>query len=88
MPFGESDYSEYSTNDQQLVLYEQIGFGEPGGDIQLHDLFYDYYYNDDLSLAQRVQIYDELVERIETVYGIEFDEVWDWEDFRTWYESA
>lgn len=82
------DYSEYPTEDQQSVLYEQIGFGDPGGDPVLHQLFYDYYYNDYLTLGERLAIWDELNGRIEELYGIDFDAIWDWEDFRAWYDSV
>lgn len=81
------DYSEYPIPDQQEILYDQIGFGAPPGDPELHDLFYDYYYNDELSLGQRLNLYDQLIDRIESLYGIDFSDVWDWEDFRVWYES-
>lgn len=85
--YGEADYSEYSTEEQQQVLYEQIGFGAEGLDPVLHDLFYDYFYNDDLTLRQRLDVWDQLQARVEDEYGIMFDAVWDWEAFREWYES-
>lgn len=88
MAYGEDDYSEYSVEDQQSILYGQIGFGEPSGDPELHNLFYTYYYDDNISLRDRMAIYDELVGRIDELYGIDFGDVWDWEDFRAWYDSV
>ena len=83
-----ADYSEYDLSDQQYVLYEEIGFGKAPGNAPLHDVFYDYYYNDFLTMQQKVYLYDQLRIMIAEEYGIDFDEVWDWEDFRAWYETA
>jgi hypothetical protein len=88
MAFGEDEYLEYSVEEQQQTLYDAIGFGEPASDPYLHDLFYTYYYDDFITLKDRLDLYDKLVERIEDVYGINFDDIWDWEDFRAWYETV
>ena len=87
MAYGE-DYSEYSTEDQKSALYDLIGFGEPPSDPYLHQLFYTYYYEDNIPINDRIDLYDRLVERLSDVYGIDFDQTWDWEDFRAWYEGA
>lgn len=68
-------------------MYELIGFGEPPADPYLHDLFYTYYYEDGISVRDRIDLYDRMVERLADVYGIDFN-VWEWEDFRAWYEGA
>lgn len=31
--------------------------------------------------------YNELVDYLWDTYGIDFEQEWDWEDFREWYES-
>lgn len=86
---GSDDYAEYSVDEQQRVLYEQIGFGpsDMGLDPRAHDLFYTYYYNDDISLRQRLDIWEELKQHLENEYNIAFEEIWDWEAFREWYDS-
>lgn len=86
MAFGEDD--EYSVEQQQEDLYSIIGFGEPPQDDYIHDLFYTYYYDNDIRMQDRIDLYDRLVERLNDVYGIDFDEAWDWEDFRAWYEGV
>jgi len=83
--YGVYDYSEYSTDDQREVLYEQIGFGSAPGDPELHRMFYDYYYNDFITLEQRMVIYDRMVDHLEEYYGIDFNDTWDWEAFKEWY---
>ena len=91
MPFDGDEYSEYDydRDREQQSLFEIIGFheGSPRDD-RAHELFYDFYYNDFLSLAERVQTYDQLVAYLEETYGIDFADIWDWEDFRAWYETA
>jgi hypothetical protein len=82
--FGEEESLEY----QQEQLYDIIGFGEPGSDSYIHDLFYTYYYENNIPINDRIDLYDRLVERLEDVYGIDFDATFDWEDFRMWYEGA
>ena len=84
MAFGEEDSLEY----RQEQLYDIIGFGEPPSDPYVHDLFYNYYYVDGISIHDRIELYDRLVERLNDVYGIDFDETFDWEDFRMWYDGA
>jgi len=86
--FGEDEEYEYSIEEQQERLYEIIGFGEPPADQYLHDLFYTYYYDNNIRIQDRIDLYDRLVERLADVYGIDFDQTWDWEDFRMWYEGS
>lgn len=84
MAFGEEDSLAY----QQEQLYDIIGFGEPPSDQYVHDLFYMYYYENDIPINERIDLYERLVERLSDVYGIDFDETFDWEDFRMWYDGA
>lgn len=85
--FGEN-YSDYPVGQQQDVLYDVIGFGNAPEDQYAHDLFYNYYYNDNISVSNRIQLYDQLVDYLSSYYGIDFNETWDWEDFRNWYDGA
>lgn len=88
MAFGEDETYEYSREEQQEELYGLIGFSEPPGDQYLHDLFYTYYYENDIPINDRIELYERMMERLADVYGISFDETFDWEDFRAWYEGA
>jgi hypothetical protein len=84
----DGDYGSLPIGEQQEFLYDQIGFHGEARDDFAHDLFWEVMYNDELSQHQRMELYDALSEYLEGQYGIDFAEVWDWEDFRSWYESV
>jgi hypothetical protein len=69
-------------------LYDVLGFRQLPLDQEAHQLFWDVMYNDELSYGQRLQAYDDLSALIWDEYGIDFESVWDWDDFRSWYETA
>ncbi len=84
------DYGDRPDSEQQQIVFESI-FGEYFG--HLHDdhakqLFWDVMYNDDISRFEREDKFEELKDWYRDEYGIEFDDMWDWEDFREWYDSA
>lgn len=81
------DYGSLSVDHQREFLYELIGFTQQELDSEARSLFWDVMYNDELSMPDRLAIYEELSDHIRDEYGIEFDDIWDWEAFRTWYES-
>ena len=71
----------------QHFLYELIGFGEDPTDPTMHDLFWDVMYNDELTYDQRVDIYEQLSVYLYESYGLDFENLWSWEDFREWYDA-
>ena len=58
---------------------------------ELHDdnigqmLFHEALFDQDLTPEQRDVVYDAMVEYMMDNYGIDFDDVFDWENFREWY---
>jgi len=82
------DYGSLSEPDQQEFLYETIGFGEPAQDQYAHDLFYEAFYDDELSMSNRIDLMDQLIDYLYETYGIDLEEVWDWDDFRAWYGAS
>ncbi len=83
------DYGSLSIEHQREFTYELLGW-EPGGlrqplDNDVRETFYDVMYNDDLSYGQRMEAYEDLKEILWDEYGIDFEEIWDWEAFREWY---
>jgi hypothetical protein len=82
------DYGELAERDQQEFLYEQIGFGDDPRDQYAHDLFWDAFYNDNIDIDTRIQIMDELADYLYDEYGVDLEAVWDWDDFRAWYEGG
>lgn len=83
------DYDEEgpSREEQQELLYDVIGFLDAPYDETAHTLFYDAMYNDDLTIEQRMEMFEELEEYLYDTYDIYFADVWDWEDFREWYAA-
>jgi len=88
MPDDGEESFEYNADDQRDALYENLGFGEPAQDQTAHDLFWSVYYDNDLSIPDREQALQQLNDYLWDEYGIDFEAVWDWEDFRAWYENA
>lgn len=81
------DYDEEGPTraEQQELLYDVIGFLDAPYDETAHTLFYDAMYNDELTIDQRTETFEELQEYLYDTYDIYFADVWDWEDFREWY---
>lgn len=84
----EYDYGSLGDQDQREFLYDTLGFGEDALDQHAHDLFWDAFYNDELTISARIDIMDSLSDYLFEEYGIDFEEIWDWDDFRSWYDSA
>jgi len=82
------DYGALPEINQQEFLYDQLGFVGVARDQEAHNMFWDLMYNDELGANQREGIHEDLRAYLLAEYGIDFDDVWDWEDFRSWYESA
>jgi len=85
---GEFDYGSLDDSDQREFLYDVIGFKEPAQDEEAHYWFYNAFYNDDMRMDERLQMMDELSTYLFDVYGVDFEALWDWDDFREWYASA
>jgi hypothetical protein len=79
------DYGSLPDGQQQEFLYELIGFKENALDNEARDLFYDVMYNNELSMGERLDAYNELTIYLYDEYGLVFEEIWDWDAFREWY---
>lgn len=79
------DYGSLSEDSQQEFLYETIGFHEAGTDQYAHDLFYNAFYNDDITMSNRLELLETMKDYLWDYYGVDFEAVWDWDDFREWY---
>lgn len=88
--YGYEDVSTYSHSDQQEYLYDLIGFRQDDvpGDSYVRDTFWEIMYDDNLSAQERLDRYEELSDYLYEEYGLEFYDVWDWDDFRSWYDAA
>jgi hypothetical protein len=79
------DYGSLPEETQQEFLYEVIGFHDAGSDTFAHDLFYNAFYNDDITMDNRLDLMEQLNDHLWEAYGVDFEAIWDWEDFREWY---
>lgn len=82
------DYGSLPEVQQQEFLYELVGFKQDALDREARDMFWDVMYNDELRAGTRQERYQELVSYLYDEYGLIFEEIWDWEDFRRWYDAA
>ncbi len=88
MATGEYEPDEFDRGEHQESLYELIGFNTEPVDPAVHDLFWEVMYNDELTADQREDYYEQLEVYLYDMYGLDFEDLWDWEDFREWYGSV
>ncbi len=81
------DYGSLAEDQQREFLYDQLGFIGAPRDEEARDLFRDLMYNNELSGPDRLDVEAQFVGYIWDEYGINFYDIWDWEDFRSWYDS-
>lgn len=76
-------------NFERLVFEETFPPDKPEmfNDEYLQDLFDRAWFNPDVSRADRVAAREELRDYVEDVYDLDFDELFDWEDWAEWYET-
>lgn len=79
------DFGSLPEGQQQEFLYELIGFKDNALDSEARDLFNDVMYNNELSMGERLDAYNELTIYLYDEYGLVFEEIWDWDAFREWY---
>jgi len=88
---------EYDRLYYQESLYELIGFDfgfSPDAPIPLnadqwvHDTFGQIMYNDELRPEEREDLEEQLAVYLYDNFGIDFDDLWSWEEFREWYDSV
>jgi len=83
-PFEPDDFRD----EQQEYLYNLIGFHDnQPQDSTLHELFWEVMYNDELTADDRTAEYENLLAYLYDEYGMNFEDLWDWEDFREWYDA-
>ena len=60
---------------------------ELGNDQQLQDLFDVAMFDPQATPEERAAAYEDLVSTLWEEYGIDFEDIFDWEDYRDWYDS-
>lgn len=71
-------------------MFDNLVNGDPvlGQDKSLQLLFDVALFDHDIRPGERDMAYDALVEYMWDEYEIDFDDVFDWDDYREWYEGA
>lgn len=71
-------------------LYDSLVDGDPelGNDHTLQLLFDVALFDSDIRPEEREGAMDVLIEYLWDEYGLDFDEIFDWEGYRDWYETA
>ena len=71
-------------------LFLDMIFDDPiiANDAYLQVLFDQAMFDPDIAPDDREDSYNALVEYLWDEYGLDFEDVFDWEDYREWYENA
>lgn len=71
-------------------LYDSLVDGDPelGNDHTLQLLFDVALFDSDIRPEEREGAMDVLIEYLWDEYGLDFDDIFDWDGYREWYENA
>lgn len=74
--------------DSESQLWDALTHGtDAGGDAYLQELFDTAMFDPDVSREERAEAYAELNDYLWDAYGIDFEDTFDWEDYREWYDA-
>jgi hypothetical protein len=91
---GDEPVDDYDTPDywyqNEDSLFDALigGHSTAGDDAHLQELFDKALFDPDVADDERAEAYDELVDYLWDEYEIDFEDVFDWEDYRSWYDAA
>lgn len=73
----------------EATVFEDLTDGIPAimDNVYVQDLYHDAMWNLDIPIRERDAAHNELVEFIHDQYEIEFDQEFDWEAWREWYDA-
>lgn len=79
-----------SWSEDEANLYDELVSGNPeiAGDHQLQFLYNEALFDMELSPPDRQIVLDLLEEYLWDEYNIDFDDVFDWDAYRDWYENV
>jgi len=83
-------YVPESWSERQADLYDDLVNADPviAADQELQFLYQEALFDLELSAPDRQIIIDMLEDYLMDQYGIDFDDVFDWDAYRSWYENA
>jgi hypothetical protein len=90
MAWDDDYFVPASWSDRQASLYDELVGGDPviAGDANLRFLYQEALYDLDLRPYEREIVLEALEDYLMQEYGINFDDIFDWEGYRAWYENA
>jgi hypothetical protein len=79
-----------SWSDEEALLYDDMLNGNPSiaGDAQLQFLYQEALYDLELSPMDRAIVQEMLTDYMYEQYGLVFDDIFDWDGYREWYDSV
>lgn len=80
--------SDWDAEETRLFIDMLGDDTEPATDPVLQDLFDEAMFRHGVDREERESAYQELQNYLRDAYDIEFEDVFDWEDYREWYENA
>ena len=87
--FGSAEYEDWSFTEQNL--WDQVTNSHPelAGDREAEMYYHLGYFSDgDLSGKDMQIMQDALINYLNDNYDIDWDQEFDWEDYREWYDAA
>lgn len=76
---------------EESALFERLmgdDSNDANGDTYLQELFDAAMFHPEAGPSERQAAYDELIEYLRDEYDIDFEDIFDWEDYREWYDNA
>ncbi len=87
--FSEFDVPDYWYEEEERLFDHLLG-GDTflGNDPELQDMFDTAYFDPDATTEDRYMAREDIRDYLLDEYGIDFDQYFDWEGWRDWYEAA
>lgn len=81
--YDDDEFGEYYVEDNPSGDLSDILFGNDfETDPRAQELFSEAFFH------ENAEAYQDLVDYLWDEYGIDFEDAFDWEDFRAWYDAA
>jgi hypothetical protein len=79
---------DWYSSDVERQLLDALIPSDREEDPYLQHLFDTAMFEENVSVEERQAAYEELNQYLWDVYGIDFEDAFDWEDYRAWYDAA
>lgn len=86
------DYEDFPEDwhDKEIELFLDMtdGIEALAEDGYLQELYHAALFDTSIDSREQQFMFETLVEYLADIYDLDFDDIFDWEDFRAWYESG